>query len=426
MKPSFYGRVVAVAVVALLAGLILGVGISAPSARASAITDFLNRFLSPLGLTPAASSSTSAPGQTAPQYQSANDYEQAVVAATKRAAPAVVSIVISKNVPVIEQCKGNPFNNLPPEFQQFFGGGQGFSEPCATGQTQLQEVGGGSGFIISSDGLIITNKHVVADASASYTVITNDGKKYDATVLARDPNQDLAVIRIKAAGLPVVTLGDSDGIALGETAIAIGNALGEFSNTVSVGVVSGLARTVTASSPDGSGEETIQGVIQTDAAINPGNSGGPLLDLRGEVIGINTAVASNAQGIGFAIPINRAKHDINSVQATGNIQTPYLGVRYLAITPDVAQSQKLPVDQGALVQGSSNAPAVQPNSPAAKAGLRSGDIITAVNGQAVDSGHPLGNLIGDRNIGDTVTLTILRGGKTTTLSVTLVTRPAGQ
>lgn len=231
-------------------------------------------------------------------------YEAQVINAVKTASPAVVAITISKYVPIIEQCPYNPFSDLPPEFQQFFGQNLQFYQPCQKG-TKLQEVGGGSGFIISSDGLILTNKHVVADTAAQYTVFTNDGKKYSAKVLARDSNIDIAVIKIDAANLPQIKLGDSDTILVGQTAIAIGNALGEFRNTVNVGVVSGLSRDITASG--GGLMERIYNVIQTDASINPGNSGGPLLNLRGEVIGINTAIAQNAQSIGFAIPINQAK-----------------------------------------------------------------------------------------------------------------------
>jgi serine protease Do len=419
-------KLIVIVAVVLVAGLFLGVAVSAQRAQANAITDFFSKLLPSFNLSPSPVSSSAG---TAPVslYQPAIDYEQAVVAAVKKASPAVVSIIISKNVPILEQCPYDPFGNLPPEFQQFFGNDtQGLTQPCDTGKTQLQEVGGGSGFIISSDGLILTNKHVVSDTSASYTVITNDGKKYDATVLARDPNQDLAVVKITASGLPTVTLGDSDSLALGQTAIAIGNALGEFSNTVSVGVISGLARTVTASGPTGDGAETIQGVIQTDAAINPGNSGGPLLNLRGEVVGINTAIASNAENVGFAMPINRAKHDISSVRTTGQIQTPYLGVRYLTITPDIAKQQNLPVDAGALVRGSDAGPAVQPNSPAAKAGVQAEDIITQINSQKLDSNHALADIISQYNVGDAVTLTIDRGGKTITLQVTLAKRPAGQ
>ena len=412
----------------LVVGLLLGVAISAPRAQANAFADFFSNLFSPL-FTPASGTPASVgqPSSSVSLYQPAIDYEQAVVDAVKKASPAVVSVVISENVPVVEQCPYNPFSDLPPEFQQFFGNdSSGLTQPCNTGQTQLQQVGGGSGFIISSDGLILTNKHVVSDTGASYTVITNDGKNYAAKVLARDPNQDLAVLKIAATGLPTVALGDSDSLALGQTAIAIGNALGQFSNTVSVGVISGLARTVTASGPVNGGQETIQGVVQTDAAINPGNSGGPLLNLRGEVIAINTAIASDAQNVGFAIPINRAKNDISSVQATGEIQTPYLGVRYLTVTPDVATQQNLPVNYGALVRGSDQGPAVQPNSPAAAAGVQAEDIITQVGSQKLDASHDLATVISGYKVGDTVALTVNRGGKTITLQAKLAQRPSGQ
>ena len=414
--------VIAVVVVAL--GVILGCILVVPKFSAqNNPTSAWNGIVSFLHLAPKAPvAASSGPVIYAPT----NDYESAVVAAVKKASPAVVSIVISEQVPIVEQCPYNPFGNLPPEFQQFFGNTPDMTQPCDTGKTQLQEVGGGSGFIISPDGLVLTNKHVVADTGASYTVITNDGKKYSATVLARDPSQDFAVVKINATGLRTVSLGDSDGLELGQTAIAIGNALGQFSNTVSVGVVSGLARTVTASDQMGGEQETIQGVIQTDAAINPGNSGGPLLNLQGQVIGINTAVASDAQSIGFAIPINRAKPDINSVRATGNIRSPFLGVRYLMITPDIAKQQNLAATSGALVRGSGDGPAVQPGTPAAQAGIQAEDIILKVDNHPVDTDHALTDVIAQYNVGDTVTLTVNRGGKVITLRVTFTSRPAGQ
>lgn len=409
----------------LAIGVFLALAINAPQANANPISDFFKNLFVPLNLGGKATGTEAVvPKVETPLYKPAIDYEQAVVAAVKKASPAVVSIIISKNVPIIERCQYNPFGNLPPEFQQFFGNDfQGFTQPCNTGKTELQEVGGGSGFIISADGLILTNRHVVSDTSASYTVITNDGKKYAANVLARDATQDLAVVKIVATGLPTVTLGDSDGLELGQTAIAIGNALGQFSNTVSVGVISGLSRTVTASGPSG-GEETIRGVVQTDAAINHGNSGGPLLNLRGEVVGINTAIAENAQSVGFAIPINRAKRAINSVRATGAIQNSYLGVRYRMIDADIAKQQNLPVDYGALVRGNDAGPAVQPGSPADKAGIVAEDIILSVNGQKLDSGHDLGTVIAGFNVGDTVTLIVRRGDKQITLTATLTARPA--
>lgn len=360
----------------------------------------------------------------APLYAPNDQYESDVMAAVQKTAPAVVSITISENVPIIENCPNDFYNNIPPEFQQFFGG-LPTSTPCQGGGTELQQVGGGSGFIISPDGLILTNKHVVSDAHAQYSVLTNSGKTYTARVLARDPNQDLAVLKIDATGLPTVTLGDSNGLQLGQTAIAIGNALGQFSNTVSVGAVSGLERTVTASSPDTGAEETLTGVIQTDAAINPGNSGGPLVDLRGDVIGIDTAVASGAQNIGFAIPIDQAKSAISSVETTGEIKVPYLGVRYEPVTASLASSDNLSDSYGALVTaGNTGAAAVAPNSPAAAAGIRAGDIIEAVNGMQIDAQHDLGNVINQYSVGDSVTLTIRRGGNTLTVKATLAQRPS--
>jgi len=402
--------------------------LNSKSARANGVIGFWNGKILPFIFQKYKNNANITAINNTPLYQPAIDYEQAVVDAVKKTSPAVVSIIISKNVPVVEQCPYNPFGDLPPEFQQFFGNGSsGFTEPCDTGKTQLQEVGGGSGFIISSDGLILTNKHVVADTSASYTVLMDDGTKYDAKVLARDPVQDFAVVKISATGLPTVILGDSSSLALGQTAIAIGNALGEFSNTVSVGVISGLSRTVTAGDPNSTqGEETIRGVIQTDAAINPGNSGGPLLNLRGEVIGINTAIASGAQSIGFAIPINQAKHDISSVEKSGEIQASYLGVRYIPVTADIAKAQNLPVANGALVRGGADGPAVAPGSPALKAGIQAEDIITKVNSQAIDADHDLGTVISQYNVGDTITITINRAGKIIALQATLAKRPTGQ
>lgn len=348
-------------------------------------------------------------------------YEAQVVNAVKVSSSAVVAITISKNVPIIEQCPYNPFSNLPPEFQQFFGENMQFYQPCQKG-TKLQEVGGGSGFIVSSDGLILTNKHVVEDASAQYTVFTNDGKKYPAKILARDTITDVAVIKIDASDMPRVKLGNSDTIAVGQTAIAIGNALGEFRNTVSVGVVSGLSRNITAS---GAGlSETIFDVIQTDASINPGNSGGPLLNLKGEVIGINTAMVSGAQSIGFAIPINQVKRVVSDVLNFGKIKTPFLGVRYVAITPALKESKKLPFDYGALVtKGDKGEPPTVPGSPADKAGLKEGDIILKFDGYKIDLDHPLISRINIYSAGDKINLEIWRDGEMITLQVTLAEKP---
>jgi serine protease Do len=405
---------------------------AAVSTDASPLSIFWNDLIHPfaknssgsLGAAPINISSSTGP------YQPVDQYEADVMSAVQKVSPAVVSITISENLPVVANCPIDPSNNLQQQFQQFFGDGSGFSfptsTPCDTGKTQLQAVGGGSGFIISSDGLILTNKHVVSNVNAQYSVLTNDGNTYPAKVLARDSNQDLAVLKINATNLPTVTLGNSDSLQLGQTAIAIGNALGQFSNTVSAGVISGLGRTVTASAPDTGAQETISGVIQTDAAINPGNSGGPLLDLRGDVIGIDTAVASNAQSIGFAIPINEVKSAIASVEATGAIQAPYLGVRYEDVTPAIAVAQKLPIAYGALVDGGGQGVAVIPGSPAAKAGIKAGDIIESVNGLKLDSTHDLTNVINEYSVSSTVALVVNRAGKEITLQATLAERPAGQ
>jgi serine protease Do len=343
--------------------------------------------------------------QPANVYTSNVSYEQAIIDAARNVSPSVVSIVISKNVPVYEQQYVDPFGpNSPFSFlipQQVQKG------------TQYQEVGAGSGFIVSADGLVLTNKHVVSDNKADYTVFTNDGQKYSAKVLALDPVQDLAVIKIQSdKGFKAVKLGDSSGIQIGQTAIAIGNALGQFSNTVSVGVVSGLERTISASDQLGSMSETLEGIIQTDAAINAGNSGGPLVNLKGEVIGINTAMAQGAQDIGFALPINIAKKDISQVQATNKIVYPFLGVRYVLVDDTVKQKYKLSVNYGALVlKGPNGEPAIMAGSPAEKAGIKEKDVILEINKEKITANNSMSMIIQKYNIGDKVTLHILRNGK---------------
>ncbi|MFH1188584.1 MAG: trypsin-like peptidase domain-containing protein [bacterium] len=349
-------------------------------------------------------------------YKPVIEYEEAVTTAVEQSASSVVSIVISKDLQIMEQCPSSPFAGLPPEIQQFFGMNFDVPSQCPI-STEKREIGGGSGFIVSDDGLIVTNKHVVSTEDAEYTVIMSNGNKYDAKVLDRDPIQDIALMKIEAMGLPAARIGDSDTIKLGQTAIAIGNSLNEFQNSVSVGVISGLSRTVSASG------ETISGVLQTDAAINPGNSGGPLLNLKGEVIGINTAIVVGAQNIGFAIPINDAIRDIQSVRETGEIKVAFLGVRYLVVTEDLATKEKLSVQEGALLRGEEDGPAIVLDSPAAKAGLQAEDIITAVNGKAVTLDTPLNVLIGREKVGDIIVLDVYRKGEKRTFSITLEERP---
>jgi serine protease Do len=314
----------------------------------------------------------------------------AVVDANKKISPAVVSISSKRNVTDL------------------------------FGQVVTQEADG-TGFIITSDGLIVTNKHVVSDQNAGYTVFTSDGKDYPADVLARDPLQDLAVLKIKADGLPVVDFGDSDQLQVGQFVIAIGNALGQFQNSLTLGVISAKERQIVAGDGPGGSTEKLEGLLQTDAAINQGNSGGPLVNLKGQVIGVNTAVAAKgqAEGIGFAIPINAVKNSINQVKKTGKIVRPYLGVRYVPLTKEIAQVNKLPTDQGAYVIGSQNEPAVIDNSPASKAGVKERDIITEINGDKITDQKSLTRILSGYNINDTIDLTILRDGKTVKVKVTL-------
>jgi serine protease Do len=233
----------------------------------------------------------------ADSYESRIEYEEAVISAVDKATPSVVSIVVSKDVPILERC---------PVTDPFFGDGFRFYVPCDSGRTENVEIGGGTGFFVSNDGLILTNGHVVADKEAEYTVFSGNDIRYDARVVGVDDEEDLALLKVEGSGFPVLSLGNSDSVRLGQTAIAIGNALGEYKDTVSVGAISGLSRTITAFDQSGD-SEIIEGVLQTDAAINPGNSGGPLINLKGEVIGINTAIADNAENIGFAIPVNKAR-----------------------------------------------------------------------------------------------------------------------
>ena len=279
----------------------------------------------------------------------------------------------------------------------------------------------GTGFIITSDGLILTNKHVVSETSAVYIVITADGKNYDGTIQSVDPLNDLAVVKISANGLSVVELGDSDQLQVGQWVVTIGNALGQYQNTVTAGVISAKRRDIQASDSSGSSSENLSGMLQTDAAINAGNSGGPLVDLEGQVIGINTAVASGAQGIGFAIPINAAKSAIDSIKKTGKIIRPYLGVRYLPITPDIAKANNLKYDYGALVVRGNGLGqvAVVPGSPADKAGIVENDIILEINGERIDSDNSLTSLLSKYNVSDTVSLKISHDGSEKTVKVTL-------
>ncbi len=290
----------------------------------------------------------------------------------------------------------------------------------------------GTGMIISSDGLILTNRHVVPAGTSSVSVTLSDGTQFDnVQVVGRtsaNDSLDVAVLKItdtKGHKLTPVTIGDSSKMQVGDSVIAIGNALGQFQNTVTSGIISGYGRSVQAgSSAGGSTSESLADLFQTDAAINEGNSGGPLVNSSGQVIGINTAIASNAQNIGFAIPINDVSGLIKEVIATGKFERPYLGVEYVSLTDDEAKQLGISQTRGAYIVPSTNGqPSIIPGSPADKAGLQEKDIITAVNGTAVDQNNSLTALLSQHSVGDKITLTVVRDGKTMSIDVTLGAAP---
>ncbi|MET0772441.1 MAG: trypsin-like peptidase domain-containing protein [Candidatus Limnocylindrales bacterium] len=351
--------------------------------------------------------------------QAAGDNE-VIIGVVERVAPAVVTINVSATV----------------NESQFPGGGNG-------PQGFVQQ-GTGSGVIIEADGLILTNHHVVEDAD-TVNVVLADGRTFEGEVAGIDTYTDLAFVRIEATGLPTAELGDSSAIRIGQLAIAMGDPLGEFPGSVSAGIVSGLDRSVVVSDMTRGGATRLNHLIQTDAAINPGNSGGPLLDGDGKVIGIDTAQAGSAQGIGFAIPIDLAKPIIDQVKAGDEIARPWIGIYYQPVDAQVAEDNDLSVTDGAWIhvstegpaqgegqapsEGEGEAPAEAPDaivadSPAAEAGLQAEDIITAIEGQTIDREHPLDLVLLSHAPGDTVTLTVLRDGASQDLEVTLGTRPA--
>lgn len=354
----------------------------------------------------------------------AENQESMVVSAVKKAKPAVVSIIITKDVPVMEkyyqQAPTDPFGGNDPFGGSPFGGFNFQIPQYRQNGTEKKEVGGGSGFIVSDDGYIVTNKHVVADQKAEYTVFIGENQtKYPAKVISVDPVNDIAVIKIEAKDLPYLEFADSDVLDVGQTAIAIGNPLLEFTNSVSVGVVSGLSRSIRAG--DGAGQsEQLEGVIQTDAAINPGNSGGPLLNLQGKVIGVNVAVAS-ANNIGFSLPSNLVKNAVDSVKKNGKIVRAYLGVRYVEINDKIKEANKLDVDYGVLVARGQNPEdlAVIPGSPADKSGLVENDIILEVDGKKLDKDVSLAHYISSKKTGDHIKMKVLSKGNEKEVTVTL-------
>ncbi|MBI2454230.1 MAG: trypsin-like peptidase domain-containing protein [Parcubacteria group bacterium] len=348
-----------------------------------------------------------------------------IVDAIKKVRPAVVSVVITKEIPeeILNQLPHfGPGGMLTPPEQKNNGVGKEIPQ-----EHERIKVGGGSGFIVSRDGLVLTNKHVVQDPEAVYTIVTEDDNRYPAKVLARDPINDIAILKMESEKeLPFVRLNNSSKLDLGETVVAIGNTLGEFKNTVSAGVVSGLSRFITAQNEFSGEAAFLRGLIQTDAAINPGNSGGPLINAKGEAIGINVAVILGAQNVGFAIPISAAARDLDDLKRFGRLKKPFLGVRYLIINKDIKDRLKLPVEAGAYVMQENipgnNGEAVVKNSPADKAGLKEKDIILEFNGTKLTSEKNLQDVLENCKIGENIALKVLRENKEHELKLVLEER----
>lgn len=310
--------------------------------------------------------------------------ENAVISTVEKVSSSVVAIGVTRRVI-------NPFDP--------------FSVP------KKQDSTIGTGFVVSEKGIIVTNKHVVADTRGQYSVVAKDDKKYDVKKIYRDPILDLSLVQVDSTDLKPLELGDSSKLKVGQTAIAIGNALGRFTNTVTTGVISGLGRRVVVGDPFGGGLESLDNLIQTDAAINPGNSGGPLLNLAGQVVGVNVATTEGAQNIGFAISINSVKALVDEFVAKGSVSRPFLGIRYRFISKDVAILNEVP--QGAYIQE------VVEDGPAQKAGVEEGDIVTKINGEAVTEENKISETIQKSSVGTKLELEIWRDGKSVKVTATL-------
>lgn len=315
--------------------------------------------------------------------------ENAVIDVVEKTSPSVVAIGISRRIV-------NPF------------------DPYALPRSQDSTIG--TGFVVSGKGIVVTNKHVVGEINDTYSVVTRDDKKYTVQKIYRDPILDLAILQVDGQDLKPLELGDSSTIKVGQTAIAIGNALGRFTNTVTTGVVSGVGRKVVAGDPFSGSAESLDNLIQTDAAINPGNSGGPLLNSAGQVIAMNVATTEGAQNIGFAIPINSVKAIVDEFVQTGGVTRPYLGIRYKYISKDLGLLNEVP--QGAYIQE------VVVGGPAEKAGLQVQDIITRINGQPVDSENKISEVIQKGKLGDQIKLRVWREGKEIDITATLLNLPS--
>ncbi|MDO8557196.1 MAG: trypsin-like peptidase domain-containing protein [Candidatus Jorgensenbacteria bacterium] len=343
-----------------------------------------------------------------------------IISTVKKVLPAVVSVMLSKHISELEKeisilrrsSHGRagklPFR-IPPDKINAHG---------------MVQVGGGSGFIVDASGIVLTNKHVVSEPNVEYSVIASDNETYPAEVLARDPIDDVAILKIKSSKkLPVVELCNSHELALGQTVLAFGNALGIFRNTVSRGIISGLSRSVSAQADIASPIQEMRGLIQTDAAINPGNSGGPLVDIFGRAIGINAAVVAAAENISFAIPIHAAWRDLEDIKQYGRIRRPLLGLRYITLDEDMKEKLGLPIGYGALVTHEHPFDtAVVPQSPAARAGIKERDIILTWNAEKITREKNIQDCLENCSVGDVIALTVLRGKKELSVKISLAER----
>ena len=353
-----------------------------------------------------------------------------VIKTIKKVMPSVVSIVISKRLEDLEREMKSANRESPIGNRQSGIGSRKNDTRYPIPDTRFSadkngmvEVGGGSGFVVGENGLVLTNKHVIAETGAAYTVILNDGRKFPAEIMSRDPINDLAILKIDVVRLPCLRLGDATRLELGTSVIAIGNALGIFKNTVSLGIISGLSRSITAQAEPDAPVQEMRGLIQTDAAINPGNSGGPLVDQYGDVVGVNAAIVSGAQSISFAIPVNAAKRDLEDIKKYGRIHRPLLGLRYVMVDDDIQEKMSLPVNYGALiVRESEHDYAVVPGSPADLAGIKEKDIVLSLNGQRLDRDHPIQDFLETMNVSDVIELRTLRAGKEFNAKATLTER----
>jgi S1-C subfamily serine protease len=376
----------AIVIVSLLAG-------GAGSALTYMALLYGGQLAAPAAVSTIASPTPAPAPQTSPQTV-VLDEQSAVTRAVETVGPAVVTITVNAGDPT------DPFS--------------------------LPLTGVGSGIIYDSNGWILTNRHVVADAT-ELSVELKDGRRLPGTVYGIDTLTDLAIVKVDSpTPLPKAQIGDSAQIKPGQTAIVIGSALGTFTNSVTSGVISALGRQLVVTDELSGERRRLSNLIQTDAAINPGNSGGPLIDAGGNVIGVSTAYAEQAQGIFFAIPINIAKPIMRQAVAGQELSRPYIGITYVAVDRNVADKNDLPIDYGAWVSPdtASGDPAIAPNSPADEAGLEAGDIVTAIDGHRIDASLGLDDILSQYEPGDRLTLSVLRGGNTLQIGVTLGTRPA--